>query len=162
MKPEYQAYIEQYLSQLSEQERNAVPQVTAEHFCADEFNANECARLINQRIKTATCSLKQGYDIDNDPLPEVGRLTLVLNWQQEPVCIVKVTEVSVCPFDQVSEAFAYAEGEGDRSYQWWHKAHLDFFTQYAAEIGADFQQDSELVLERFEKVYPLNSMGINL
>ncbi len=156
MKPEHQAYIEQYLSQISEQERNAVPQVTAEHFCADEFNANECARLINQRIKTATCSLKQGYDIDNEPLPEVGRLTLVLNWQQEPVCIVKVTEVSVCPFDQVSEAFAYAEGEGDRSYQWWYQAHLDFFTQYAAEIGTDFQPSSELVLERFEKVFPLN------
>ncbi len=80
----------------------------------------------------------------------------MLNWQQEPVCIVKVTEVSVCPFDQVSEAFAYAEGEGDRSYQWWYQAHLDFFTQYAAEIGTDFQPNSELVLERFEKVFPLN------
>ncbi|CCN83950.1 conserved hypothetical protein carrying ASC-1 homology domain [Vibrio nigripulchritudo SFn27] len=155
MTPEQQAFLNQYLETLPQYERETIPQITAEYFCADEYNANECARLINERIKTASCSLKQGYDIENEPLPVVGRLTIVLNWKEEPVCIVKLSDVSFSPFNQVTEEFAYSEGEGDRSYAYWHKVHVEFFTQYASEVGAEFNEDSELVLERFEKVFPV-------
>jgi len=156
MTPEQQAFLDQYLQTLSVEERDAIPQTIAEYFCADEYNANQCARLINIGQKRASCSLKQGYEIENEPFPEVGRLTVVLNWKEEPVCIVKLTDVSFCPFDQVSEEFAQSEGEGDGTYEWWRKAHIDFFTQYAKEIGAEFTLSSELVLECFEKVYPID------
>ncbi len=155
MNSQQQAYLDGYLSQLTEHEKEAVPQTIAEYFCADEYNANECARLINEGIKRASCSLKQGYEIEDEPLPEVGRLTVVLNWNEEPVCIVRLTEVSICPFDQVSREFAEAEGEGDGTYEWWREAHLKFFTKYAAELGVTFNENAELVLERFEKVYPV-------
>lgn len=157
MKTEHKDYLSQYLATLSDAEQKAIPQVSAEYFCADEYNANECARLINIGKKTATCSLKQGWDIDNEPLPLVGRLTVVLNWQEAPICIIKTTEVSLCPFNEVPADFAAAEGEGDGSYEWWHKNHVDFFTGYAAEIGAIFDEKSLLVLERFEKVYPIEN-----
>ena len=155
MTPQQQAFLEQYLAQLSDEQRSQVAQVHAEHFCADEYNANECARLIDQGIKTATCGLKQGYVIEGEALPQVGRLTVVLDWAQKPICIVKVTSVECCPFNQVSETFAQAEGEGDGTYQWWRDAHIAFFSADAEEIGATFDEASELVLERFEKVYPL-------
>lgn len=155
MTPEQQAFLDQYLQTLTPNERQTIPQTLAEYFCADEYNANECARLVNIRQKRASCSLKEGYLIDNEPFPEVGRLTVVLNWREEPVCIIKLTEVTFCPFDEVPEEFAQAEGEGDGTYEWWRKAHIEFFTQYAKEVGATFSLDSELVLERFEKVYPL-------
>lgn len=155
MTPTQHAFLNQYLDTLPKSERDTIPQITAEYFCADEYNANECARLINEGTKTASCSLKQGYDIEDEPLPVVGRLTLVLNWKEEPVCIVKLTDVSFCPFEEVTEEFAKAEGEGDGTYEWWHTAHVKFFTQYAKEVGAEFNDSSELVLERFEKVFPL-------
>ncbi|ERB65287.1 ASCH domain-containing protein [Vibrio coralliilyticus OCN008] len=155
MTPQQQAYLNEYLTTLSPQQRESIPDTIAEYFCADEFNANECARLINEGTKRASCSLKQGYAIEQEPLPQVGRITVVLNWQQEPVCIIRLTEVSICPFDQVTEEFARSEGEGDLSYEWWRDAHIKFFTQYAGQIGAKFDLQSELVLERFEKVYPL-------
>ena len=155
MKPHHQLFLEQYLSQLTAEQRSQIPQTIAEYFCADEYNANQCAKLIEQGIKTASCSLKQGYEIEDEPLPQVGRLTVILDWQENPVCIVKLTQVDVCPFDQVTPEFAYAEGEGDRSYQWWHDAHVKFFTQYAQQIGAEFDTSADLVLERFEKVYPV-------
>ncbi|EGU34549.1 ASCH domain-containing protein [Vibrio scophthalmi] len=155
MTPNQQAFLDQYLAQLSEAERNDIPQFLAEYFCADEYNANECARLIGLGIKTASCSLKAGYDIDDELLPVVGRLTVVLDWNQTPICIVKLTSVEICPFNQVTEAFAQSEGEGDGTYAWWRKAHIDFFNQYAQEIGVSFTEESELVLERFEKVYPV-------
>ena len=155
MTPQQQTYLDQYLTTLTPQQRETIPSTIVEYFCADEFNANECARLINEGVKRASCSLKQGYDIEQEPLPQVGRITVVLNWQQEPVCIIRLTDVSVCPFDQVSAEFARSEGEGDLSYEWWREAHIKFFTQYAGEIGTEFNLQSELILERFEKVYPL-------
>ncbi|WP_373973780.1 ASCH domain-containing protein [Chitinibacter sp. SCUT-21] len=155
MNTQQQEFLNQYLRTLSPIERAAIPQCVAEHFCADEYNANECARLINEGIKTATCSLKAAYDIDDEPLPAIGRLSVVLNWAQEPVCIVKLVDVAICPFNQVSSDFAALEGEGDRSYASWYQAHREFFTHFAASIGVAFTEQSDLVLERFEKVFPL-------
>lgn len=146
--------MEAYLGTLSEAERGTIPQLVAEHFCADEFNANECARLIAAGIKRASCSLLAGFEIAKEPLPTVGRLSLVLNWAQQPVCIVRLTEISICPFEAVEAAFAAAEGEGDGTLAWWRDAHMAFFTAFAREVGVPFNPQSELVLERFEKVYP--------
>ena len=147
-------YLEQYLATLTPKERDAIPEAIAEYFCADEVNANECARLINAGIKRASCSLKAGYDAEQEPLPKVGRLSVVLNWAQEPVCIIKLKDVSICPFNEVTPEFAALEGEGDLSYQWWRDAHIAFFTKYAASLNIEFTESSDLVLERFEKVYP--------
>ena len=155
MTPNQQAFLDQYLALLTKGERDKIPQIIVEYFCADEYNANECARLINLGIKTATCSLKQGYFIDDEPLPQVGNLTVVLDWAENPICIVKVTDVECCLFNQVSEDFAQSEGEGDGTYTWWRKAHIDFFSEHAQGIDINFNEESELVLERFEKVYPL-------
>ncbi len=155
MNEKQQEFLDQYLSTLSQAERDCIPQFEAEYFCGDKYNANECARLIDNRIKRASCSLKAAYDIENEPLPAHGRITVVLNWDQEPICIVKLTEVSICPFNKVTEEFAKLEGEGDGSYEWWREAHLDFFNKYAKEVGITFTKSSELVLERFKKVFPL-------
>ena len=106
MNEKQQEFLDQYLSTLSQDERDSIPQFLAEHFCGDEYNANECARLIDNRIKRASCSLKAAYEVENEPLPEVGRITVVLNWDQEPVCIVKLTDVSISPFNKVTREFA--------------------------------------------------------
>jgi uncharacterized protein YhfF len=154
MNEKQQKFLDQYLSTLSQAEIDSIPQFLAEYFCADEYNANECARLINNKIKRASCSLKSAYDAENEPLPEVGRITVVLNWDNEPICIIRLTEVSISPFDKVTREFAESEGEGDGSYEWWREAHIDFFTKQAQEIDKTFDGNSELVLERFQKVFP--------
>lgn len=69
--------------------------------------------------------------MENEPLPEVGRITVVLNWDQEPVCIIQLTEVSSCPFNKVSREFPESEGEGDGSYECWLKAHVAFCNKYS-------------------------------
>lgn len=154
MTPIQREFFQRFLDTLPTTESIDIDKVIAEHYCADEYNANECARLINQGIKTASCGLKAGWDIEDEPLPQVGSYSLVLDWQQNPVCVIQLTSVEVCPFNQVSDEFAYAEGEGDRTYAWWKEAHIKFFEWYANEIGVVFSPESELVLERFKKVYP--------
>ena len=150
---EQQAFFERYLATLSAAERAAIPQIHAESFCADEANANACAELIKAGKKTASCSLLASYEVEQQPLPAVAQLTLVLDWAQRPVCIIQLTEVSLCPFDQVPASFATEEGEGDRSYAWWRSAHLDFFRAEARALGIEFCGQSVLVLERFECVF---------
>ncbi|GAM55549.1 hypothetical protein JCM19231_5323 [Vibrio ishigakensis] len=154
-----QRFLESYLETLSDTQRAEIGNITFEHFCADEYNANECAKLINQNIKRASCSLKAGYDIEGVPLPKAGDLTVVLDWAQNPVCIIRIDKVETSAFNQVSEEFAALEGEGDQTLEWWKNAHMNFFKGYAEHIGAEFTPDSILVLEYFNKVFPLEEVA---
>ncbi|WP_225622472.1 ASCH domain-containing protein [Musicola keenii] len=154
MNDEQQRFLACYLQTLTADERNAIPRILAEHFCADETHANLCADLILTGKKRASCSLKAAWEHDNQSLPQVGQLTVVLDWAQKPVCIIRMTEVCLCQFDQVTPEFAALEGEGDGSYLWWLKTHLTFFTDYATMSGVQFDTSSDLVLEYFERVYP--------
>ncbi|WED26091.1 ASCH domain-containing protein [Vibrio sp. DW001] len=37
---------------------------------------------------------------------------VLLNWDEVPVCIIETRSIKQIPFNQVSEYFAFAEGEG--------------------------------------------------
>ncbi|WP_040890335.1 ASCH domain-containing protein [Vibrio ezurae] len=146
-------YLNQYLNSLSELERNRYQSFSSDYFCADEENANACAELIRRGIKTATCSLAAWYEFDDEPMPSVGHLQVVLDWQQQPICIIEIDSVETCQYNQVSAEFAYAEGEGSRSLASWKEAHWRFFCNECAELKITPQEDMLLVLERFHVVY---------
>lgn len=114
---------------------------------------NELAALTKSGIKTATASLFIFYELENEPLPQVGNYSVILNDNEEAVCIIQTTEVDVLPFSQVSEEHAYKEGEGDRSLAYWRKSHEAFFKQELAEIQHEFDEDLLIVCETFEVVY---------
>ena len=117
--------------------------------------ANLLADLVLKGEKTATASAYDLYAVDNDPLPQEGTLDVVLDSQDQAVCIVEVTKVSVQPFHQVSADHAYKEGEGDKSLAYWRQVHEEVFTEWMSEAGLTFTPDSKVVLEEFRKVYPL-------
>lgn len=56
------------------------------------------------------------------------------------------------PLGEVDEAFAWDEGEGDRTLEWWRAAHTRFF----ARMGIELTDDSEMILERFDLVWPVD------
>lgn len=153
MKEYHQCYLERYLQTVAKDKPSDSNQVVAEYFCADEYNANTCAQLVLQGTKTATCSLYEAYALDKEELPECGRLTVVLNWDEEPVCIIETTEVTYLPFNQISPEFAYEEGEGDRSYAHWRKSHIEFFQSVCDELGLTWHEEQLIVCERFKRVY---------
>jgi uncharacterized protein YhfF len=57
------------------------------------------------------------------------------------------------PFREVDEAFAWDEGEGDRSLAYWLDAHVAFFTRMCAVRGETFSEDMPTVFERFALVW---------
>jgi uncharacterized protein YhfF len=85
-------------------------------------------------------------------LPEVGLKTIVLDGQGEPLCIVETTEVVVRPYQEVDASFAYEEGEGDRSLEYWRDAHWRFFSRTLPTIGREPTVDMPLVCERFRVI----------
>ncbi|MPW36590.1 ASCH domain-containing protein [Vibrio sp. B1Z05] len=153
MDEQSQQYLNQYLSSLSELEREKYSSFSSDYFCGDEENANVCAELIRTGVKTATCSLAAWYDSDEEPMPSVGHLQVVLNWQQHPVCIVEIDSVETCRYNEVTAEFAFAEGEGDRSLASWRETHWQFFSDECAELNITPKDDMLLVLGRFHVVY---------
>ena len=109
--------------------------------------------LVKNGIKTATCSLRVLYDLDDDVLPSVGEYSVILDSFGEALCIIKTAKVSIEKFANVSSEFAYKEGEGDRSLEYWRKAHKAFFEEELKEYNLKFNEQMDLVLEEFMVVY---------
>lgn len=113
---------------------------------------DELAQLVVAGVKCATCSGHVFYELEKEPLPKVDDYSIVLNSKDQPVCIIRTTEVNITPMNEVPEEFAYAEGEGDRSYKYWRDVHVEFFTSALKEVGLAFSEDMLLVCERFELI----------
>ncbi|KAB2335616.1 ASCH domain-containing protein [Bacillus mesophilum] len=109
------------------------------------------ADLVVNGKKTATTSGHVFYELENEPVPQAGEYSIVLNSSDEPVAIIKIDSVEVLPMDEVSEEFAIAEGEGD--YAFWWEAHEKFFKNELKPYNLEFVPNMVVVCERFTKVY---------
>ena len=114
---------------------------------------DKLADLVLQGIKTATCSAYDLYMINNEPLPQAGDYSIILNSNEEAVCIIKTVKVYVTEFDQVTEEHAFKEGEGDRSLGYWRTVHEDFLTKELASVNKAFDGNTKVVCEEFELVF---------
>ena len=125
--------------------------VVAEQFGFEDI-ADELAQLIVDGQKTATCSAHVLYEIENEALPAVDMYTIILNSKNDPVAIIRTTEVQLIKMNEVPEALALAEGEGDLTYEYWWNGHKRYFTIELEAHGLEFSEDMLLVFERFEVV----------
>lgn len=111
------------------------------------------AQLVLDGVKTATASAYDLYEVDNEPLPQVGSYDVILDSHDEAVCIIEITKVTIVPFKEVSAEHAFKEGEGDRTLTWWRSVHQPLFRQWFADCDLVFTEDSPVVLEEFRLVY---------
>ncbi len=120
---------------------------------AFEEAPDQLAELVVKGIKTATCSVYDLYQINNEPLPKAGDYSIILNSDGEAVCIIKTTKVYVAEFCQVSAEHAFKEGEGDRSLEYWRKVHENYLTNELAPLYKAFNENIKVVCEEFTVVY---------
>ena len=118
-------------------------------------DADFLADLVLKGEKTATASAYDLYALEDEPLPQEGKFDVILDSQNQAVCIVEITRVSVESFKYVSADHAFKEGEGDKSLAYWRRVHEDCFAEWLREAGLTFTPESKVVLEEFRKVYPL-------
>lgn len=121
-------------------------------FGATPEHADELLELVLAGIKTATASAYWDYEVEGEPLPEVGALSIIVDSREHPRALVETTAVEVVPFDEVSEEHAFLEGEGDRSLASWRKVHERFFGTFASH-DRGFEPDMPVVTERFRVIY---------
>lgn len=143
---------ENYLESIGESPNRANKKYTAWHFCDNEQDANELVELVVQGIKKATASLYLSYS-NEDELPKVGDLSIIINWDNEAQCIIKTTQIDIVPYKDVTEEFAATEGEGDKSLEYWRRAHWNYFSREVKEIGKEPTDDMLVVCEKFEVVF---------
>lgn len=117
-------------------------------------DADELARLVREGIKTATASAYPLYVLEGEELSKAGEYSVILDSQENAVCIIRTGNVYVVPFSEVSGEHARKEGEGDRSLAYWRQVHERFFKGELAEAGLTFDESVKVVCEEFEKVYP--------
>ena len=99
--------------------------------------------------KRATAGAVAEYEADGDPLPTPGDLWIATDGSMRPRALLETTEVRVGPLSSVDEQFAWDEGEGDRTRQWWLDAHARYFTRAFARLGQEFHPHIAVVFERF-------------
>lgn len=67
------------------------------HFDDTEPTANALAALVLSGKKRATAGLLWTNELTNKPLPKVGALSVVTDWQGAPLCIVETNSHRDCP-----------------------------------------------------------------
>lgn len=124
------------------------------YFGLGSRDAAELCNLVLQGVKTATASLPWEYKHKPEDAPVVGGHSVVTNYEGVPQCILRTTELRVLPFNEVDEQFAFDEGEGDQSLDYWRQVHWDYFSRRCAEIRRDPSNTMPVNCERFELLYP--------
>lgn len=139
-------YIEKHNEDISEN-------YEAWHFCNNEKSANELADLVVNGEKTATASGLCFYEFENEELPKVGSFNIILDWNENAKCITKTSKVYIVQFDQVTEAHAFKEGEGDKTLSYWREVHKKVFEEELKNYKKTFEENMMVVCEEFEIVW---------
>jgi uncharacterized protein YhfF len=109
--------------------------------------ADQLAELVLAGTKRATC-----WAAGEGPKTHVGKQWVVLDGSGVPVAVIETIELTQRRFDEVDAAFAFEEGEGDRTLASWRRAHRTYFSRQGT-----FAPDMLLWCERFRLLARLDA-----
>jgi len=104
--------------------------------------ADELAALVLAGKKRASC-----WAAGEGPKTEVGKQWVVASGSGVPVAVIETVELTQRRFNEVDAAFAFDEGEDDRTLASWRRAHQNYFGRQGT-----FAPDMLLYCERFRLV----------
>jgi uncharacterized protein YhfF len=104
--------------------------------------ADELGALVVAATKTASC-----WSVRDGPITQVGKRMVMLDGAGRPWAVIETVELTHRRFDEVDEALAHDEGEGDRTLADWRDGHRRYFT-----AEGSFAPDMDLWCERFRLV----------
>lgn len=122
-------------------------------FGATPAHADELLALVLTGIKTGTASTVWEYEDGDEPMPQGGELSIILDGSGEPRAVIRTTALEIAPFDRVSAEHAHSEGEGDRTLASWREAHERYWRRYSGSPRG-FAPDMPILCERFELLWP--------
>lgn len=74
-----------------------------------------------------TTSLALEYEIEHETLPRVGQRSIVVDSNNQPVCVIETAEVLIVPLGEVGYQHVVDEGEGHATVSDWRRVHENFW-----------------------------------
>jgi uncharacterized protein YhfF len=156
-----ETFWQDYLSTLSEEDRKNASAYLVDDFADTPEAATKVGKLVRDGIKTTTSSLLWGLEHDGEPLPKTGDISVVVDGNGNPLCVIEMMEVEIRPFTTVDEQFAFEYGEGERTLAYWLSDNWDFHSRWCREIGREPSASMPIVFQRFRLLYPQNDPRLN-
>ena len=154
-----ETFWQDYLSTLSEADRKNAPAYLVDDFADTPEAATKVGKLVRDGIKTTSSSLVWGLEHEGVPFPKVGEISVVVDGNGNPLCVIEMTEVEIRPFNTVDERFAFEYGEGERTLVSWLSDNWDFNARWCRAIGREPSETMPLAFMRFRLLYPRNTIA---
>lgn len=140
-------FLEEYFHTLSDKEKSefASRGYEVRRFGRDKESSD---RLINSILKGRKRAISSPYS-EKKKLPNVGSYGIVLDYQDDPRCLIKYTEIEVKPFAEIDLEFAQEEGGASGDIREWADEHRSLFK----EGDPGFNDSSLIVCGRFKLVF---------
>jgi len=114
-----------------------------------------CERLngyILARQKTGVFS--QPDDFPDGRLPQAGEFAVLVNFDDEPRCLIRYDECAVLPIGAVGPEHVAVETAALRDVAAWRKFHRGYWEPVFAARGQALTDDEPIVFQRFTVLYP--------
>jgi uncharacterized protein YhfF len=118
--------------------------------------ADKLLELVLEGKKRATSTLVWEMETEPEETPVLNGYNVVTDFDGNPKCVIQTTELRVLPFNEVDAEYAFAEGEGDQSLDYWRQVHWKFFSNICLKIDREPSMEMPLYCERFKLLYPQN------
>jgi uncharacterized protein YhfF len=122
-------------------------------------DAKEIAQLVLAGTKTARGSVLWASQADRRPVPIAGDFSIVTLGGDDPVCVIKTTDIRTIPFDEVTADYARDGGEGDRTLAGWREMYGKNIERECQRLAMAPHAKTPLLMERFRVVYAAPSGG---
>jgi uncharacterized protein YhfF len=113
------------------------------------------ALIVEGRKRGGACLLWT-YEFENEALPAIGDIGIVLDHLEQPKMITRTVKIEIMPFGEVTAEFAAREGEGEGAeagtLEYWRRVHWQYFTRECARIGREIDESMPVVCESFDVV----------
>jgi uncharacterized protein YhfF len=130
----------------------ATPEAWA--FGAGPEMETELAELVVAGTKRATATSLEMLLLEGATMPQPGDHSVIYDGAETARCIIRTTSVHIAPLESVTDAFAWREGEGDRSRDEWLAGHRRYFGEEHRAAGLPFSDQIPVIFEEFVVVWP--------
>ncbi|WP_309082301.1 ASCH domain-containing protein [Zhihengliuella sp.] len=137
-----------------------VDDYTVEYFGDSPALADALLREVTHGAKRATATLELEFAEEGEPMPRIGSHWIACHGTGAPAVILRTTELRLAAFDDVDAAFAFDEGEDDRTLESWRREHERYWRRTRGAAGHEWSPEETarpgrgIVLERFAVVWP--------
>lgn len=112
--------------------------------------ADELLAFVTRGTKRATVGAALEFEALDDPLPAIGQLWGLLDGAGEPRHVAETVDLRAGQLEDVTPAFAWDEGEDDRTLEAWWDGHRT----WASQLGLPDAEPFDVIFERFRIVWP--------